>query len=209
VLDLDGTLIPYDFMLDYSKIIINVPIDTKRKIILLLGKMLEFVVRRAYEVLLWILIRALNMSKSSKYFTLSPYKSYYGMLLTLTCRPSKYYVNKALLDGIWNRKVVWKLTLNLCRTENNICILVTANSFDPIIKKIQSLINIKSVFKSYMFSRGFLTFVYVIDKNTIAKMLCRIAEEVLVITDSLEDLKAFSKATHKLLVTDQGLRKLC
>jgi phosphoserine phosphatase len=104
---------------------------------------------------------------------------------------------------------VWKIVLKLCNEQGVLCILVTGNSCELLINRLSQIIKLNYVFKSYALKKGLFNFVYAIDKYAITKTLHTIEHNVIIITDSIEDLEAFNYAQCKIWVRGNSLVKLC
>jgi len=210
VLDLDGTLIPYDFVLEFHKLILAHSSSIKCKILAAFFKVLEEFLRRCYILLLRFFIGILKIRVESRYLRLSSHKSYYALLSNFfyACCNKLDIIRcsaVALLNGLRERRKVWEIALALCNRSNSIGILVTGNHLDFLIRKVQRFVNVSYVFRSYAIAHGGLVLAYTIDKNAIARAFNRLDMTETIISDSLYDLVAFSNAARRLLVKGRSL----
>jgi hypothetical protein len=210
VLDLDGTLIPFDFFLDSLKVLSSLALGTETTLLLPVFQMFKPIIYRIFKISIIILAKILNMPiNRKKYLSFSISASFYSSIMGLLMRDLRHYVDLSLLEGLRKRRDVWKLILKLCNEQRVLCILVTGNSCELLINRLGQTIKLSYVFKSYALKKGLFNFVYTIDKYAIAQTLRTTGNNVIIITDSIEDLKAFDYAQCKFWVRDNNLVKLC
>jgi predicted HAD superfamily phosphohydrolase YqeG len=210
VLDLDGTLIPFDFFLDSLKVLPHL-VPSARTALLLLFQVSKPIVYRIFKILVIILAKALNIpiNHRKKYLHFSISASFYSSIVGLILSNLRYYVDLSLLEGLRKRRDVWKIILKLCNEQMVLCVLVTGNSCEELINRLSQIIKLGYVFKTYALKKGPFNFVYTIDKHAIAQNLHITKNNVMIVTDSIEDLKAFSYAQCKIWVRGSTLVKLC
>ncbi|MEM1510550.1 MAG: hypothetical protein QXH10_10410 [Ignisphaera sp.] len=208
ILDLDGTLIPYDFELGFCKLATLCCSNVIFKIVVMLSLILHPLLYRFYVLLLKTLVKVTKIKMKGRYFSLSIRRSYFVSLLSFLYKLDPLDVDRcvstAILDGLRKRRIVWsKVVLYRLKNENKSkYLLVTGNSVLPLIEKVRSFLMVDHIFRSYTIAFGVFTLKYEINKaNIIANTRRKIN---VVITDSMEDLKVFSYAHHKILVRNDG-----
>ena len=212
VLDLDGTLIPFDFFLDSLKILSRLTLGTRTTSLLPVFQAFKPIMYRVFKIFVIILAKILNMSiNHRKYLGFSIGASFYLTIIGLLLSDSdlRHYIDLGLLEGLYKRRDVWKIGLKLCNEQGVLCILVTGNSCEPLINRLGQIIKLSYVFKSYVLRKGPFNFVYTIDKYAIAQTLRTTKNNAIIITDSIKDLEAFNYAQCKIWVRDNNLVKLC
>jgi predicted HAD superfamily phosphohydrolase YqeG len=210
VLDLDGTLIPFNFFLDSLKVLPHL-VPSARTALLLLFQVSKPIVYRIFKILVIILAKALNIpiDHHKKYLRFSISASFYSTIVGLILSNLRYYVDLSLLEGLRKRRDVWKIILKSCNEQMILCVLVTGNSCEELINRLSQIIKLDYVFKAYALKKGPFNYVYTIDKYAIAQNLHITKNNIMIITDSIEDLKAFSYAQCKIWVRGSTLVKLC
>jgi hypothetical protein len=211
VLDLDGTLIPFNFFLDSLKVLPHL-VPSARTALLLLFQVSKPIVYRIFKILVIILAKVLNMpiDHRKKYLCFSISASFYSTIVGLILSNLRYYVDLSLLEGLRKRRDVWKIILKLCNEQMVLCVLVTGNSCEALINRLSQIIKLGYIFKAYALKKGSFSFVYTIDKYAIAQNLHTTKNNnVMIVTDSIEDLKAFNYAQCKIWVRGSTLMKLC
>jgi 3-deoxy-D-manno-octulosonate 8-phosphate phosphatase KdsC-like HAD superfamily phosphatase len=211
VLDLDGTLIPFDFLLDSLKILPRLTTNARTKLLLQAFQIFKPIMYKTFKIIIIIFVKILDIPINyKKYLSFSVSASFYAAILKLLPYESiYYYVNISLLEGLYRRRNVWRIALKMCSKQRIPCILVTGNSCEQLIHRLRQLINLKYIFRSYMLKRGPFYFVFVINKYIIAKTLRTTKKAVVVVTDSVGDLSVFNYAQCKIWVKDTSLVKLC
>jgi phosphoserine phosphatase len=210
VLDLDGTLIPFDFFLDSLKVLSPLALGTGTTLLLPVFQMFKPIIYKIFKISITILAKILNMPiNRKKYLSFSISASFYSTIIGLLLGDLRHYVDLSLLEGLRKRRDVWKMILKLCNEQGVLCILVTGNSCELLINRLGQIIKLSYVFKSYALKKGLFNFVYTIDKYAIAQTLRTTGNNVIIITDSIEDLKAFDYAKCKIWVRGNNLVKLC
>jgi hypothetical protein len=166
---------------------------------------------KTFKIIIIIFAKILDIPINyKKYLSFSVSASFYATILRLLPYDSiYYYVNISILEGLYRRRNVWKITLKICNKQEIPCILVTGNSCEQLIHRLRQFINIKYIFRSYMLKKEPFYFVFVINKHKIAKTLHITKKAVVIVTDSVEDLSAFNHAQCKIWVKDTRLVKLC
>jgi phosphoserine phosphatase len=210
VLDLDGTLIPFDFFLDSLKVLSPLALGTGTTLLLPVFQMFKPIIYKIFKISITILAKIFNMPiNRKKYLSFSISASFYSTIIGLLLGDLRHYVDLSLLEGLRKRRDVWKMILKLCNEQGVLCILVTGNSCELLINRLGQIIKLSYVFKSYALKKGLFIFVYTIDKYAIAQTLRTTGNNVIIITDSIEDLKAFDYAKCKIWVRGNNLVKLC
>ncbi len=91
-----------------------------------------------------------------------------------------------------------------------LCVSVTGNSCEALINRLSQIIKLGYVFKSYALKKGSFNLVYTIDKYAIVQNLHTTkSNNIVIVTDFIEDLKAFNYAQCKIWVRGSTLMRLC
>ncbi|MCX8199476.1 MAG: hypothetical protein N3E36_05565 [Sulfolobales archaeon] len=210
ILDLDGTIIPYDFELEFRKLAALYCDEVISKILATIYLVFHPLIYRLYVLMLMIIVKSIGVKMKGSYFSLSLHKSYYASLLSFFYKKSSLNVNRcvyaALLDGLKRRKNVWKKVITYVKIGDGKCLLVTGNSVLPLIERIKGILKIDHVFKSYTTGLGVFVLEYELKKVRIANAIENIQRKVnaVVISDSIEDLILFSHDCYKILVKSDG-----
>jgi len=208
ILDLDGTIIPYDFELEFCRLATLCCSSIIFKIVAIFSLIFHPLLYRFFILLLKILVKVSKVETKGKYFSLSIRKSYFVSLLSFLYKLNPLDVNRcvstAILDGLKKRKIVWNrvITHNLKNKNKSKCLLVTGSSVLPLIEKVRHFLMVDYIFRSYTTAFGAFTLKYEINK---ANVDANIRKKVyVVISDSMEDLKVFSYARRKILVRNDS-----
>ncbi|MEM4004210.1 MAG: hypothetical protein QXM43_01090 [Desulfurococcaceae archaeon] len=208
ILDLDGTLIPYDFELGFRRLATLCCSSVIFKIVVMLSLILHPLLYRFFVLLLKTLVKVTKVKTKGKYFSLSMRRSYFVSLLSFLHKLNPLDVDRcvstAILDGLRKRRIVWnKIVLYCLKNKNkNKYLLVTGSSVLPLIEKVRCFLMIDHIFRSYTIAFGTFTLKYEINK---ASIIANTRKKIdVVITDSMEDLKVFNCARHKMLVRNDG-----
>jgi len=209
ILDLDGTLIPYDFELEFCKLATLCCSNVIFKIVVMLSSTFHPLLYRFYALLLKTLVKVTKIKTKGRYFSLSIRRSYFVSLLNFLYKLDPLDVDRcvstAILDGLRKRRIVWsKVVLYRLKNENKKYLLVTGSSVSPLIEKVRSFLMVDHIFRSYTIAFGVFTLKYEINKANINISANTRKKIDIVITDSMEDLKVFSYAHHKMLVRNDG-----
>jgi hypothetical protein len=115
VLDLDGTLIPFDFFLDSLKVLPHL-VSGARTALLLLFQVFKRIIYRIFKILVIMLAKVLNIpiDHRKKYLCFSISASFYSTIVGSILSNLRYYVGLCLLEGLRKRRDVWKIILKLC-----------------------------------------------------------------------------------------------
>jgi len=207
VIDLDGTLIPYDFVTQFHKFLLRANVSIYLKIFGLLITITAPLIRRFYTLALSIVLRARSshseLFRSSKYFKISYSKSFYAFVLRILAKFNNRAIDAlasvAISAGLKSRRNAWLATLSLCRTGKT-CILATGNHTREIIQRVSKILNVSCTFHSVDISFGDIVAVLVLDKGIVSSEMKRrdIFVDV-VVSDSLDDIRAFGPSRFILV----------
>lgn len=205
VIDLDGTLIPYDFVTQFHKFLLRVNTSMYSRILGLLFIITAPFTRRFYVLILSTVLRCSHskLSRFNKYFKISYSKSFYAFALHILAKVDRRVIealaSAAISTGLKSRRTAWLAALSLCRTEKT-CMLATGNHVKEIIQKILRILSINYVFHSVDIRLGSIVAILVLDKNNLSSEMKRrnIFVDV-VISDSLNDIRAFGPSKFILV----------
>lgn len=127
ILDLDGTLIPYDFELRFCRLATLCCSNVIFKIVVMLSFILHPLLYRFYVLLMKTLVKITKVKTKGKYFSLSIRRSYFvsllGFLYKLNPLDVDRCVSTAILDGLRRRRIVWnKVILYRLKIRTRVCI---------------------------------------------------------------------------------------
>jgi len=205
IIDLDGTLIPYDFVTQFHKFLLQAHVNIHLKILGLLLIITAPLTRRFYALVLSIVLRGCHnkLFTLSKNFKLSYSKSFYAFVIHTLARLDNKAIDTlasvAIFSGLKSRKTAWLAVLSLCKTEKT-CILATGNHVKEIIQRVLRILSINYVFHSVDIRLGNIVAILVLDKNNLSSEMKRknIFIDV-VISDSPNDIRAFGPSRFMLV----------